>query len=851
MGVNGRAIVLILDISDLEKSYELIECALLYLRRRIYFGLSKDQIGLVLLHLNQSQNSQSIHGIKQVTIKHQIAPVDTSAAILETLVNLKQNAISKEGFFAEVSHRKRAKYARFLGDSQHENNSACTLSAVLCAAKLVVEKLDSVARLSGRIIVFSGSISTADIAPDVVFDSEYKLLKALVKCMRARNITMDAVVSEYDADQEERLDEAKITFDSYRPFDGIADEADALSSNQWKPRKQSGTASKSEILKDPFGDKSYRESLSKRLEERHQRQNQNNKIGIVVLRRLVHASNGSMYDTDSLLRNLREPAMRDRVDAFQKYKGVFEIVPGILQIPIVIQSYIRPPRTQTAQKLSWKATTKARKKVLAKSDRSVVSTVTGKALTPDQIHHGYRYGEAVVITKSHADAGLKLETSKEFKVLAFAPLDDIDTGLLLGPTDVVKAFPRCREALDTLLALEHALYVTRRAAIVRFVKSNNSPPQMVAIWAEKSYFDSKNLIQEPFLFMVAVPTAEDIRNYPFSSLSSNPVPEPLNSAVDSLIDSMALRTADAEQEENVYFNRAKINSLHPSQLFNPIHQRMSTVLYERALGDTILGSFSKRPEVPENCSDPKDPTALLRAAAVCEYEKLLFDPSCYLSTSAQTSAFKACERISTLLGNVNSTVKKSTLSENLSGNGSLGSFAEKTKPVQTPKLSQSNPIQDFEGLLLDQRENKSDAAVQALMDSICVSLTISIRNDRFELALKCLKAFRSAAISDPYLIPKFNEFLSSTLVSDGEHNVSKFRVGIESVFEANSSDEVRATFQLISISEDPYFGASSEKCEIFNARLLSYQSSSTQTHSTTSTLPLTLTNDPHDPFSKY
>ncbi len=146
-----------------------------------------------------------------------------------------------------------------------------------------------------------------------------------------------------------------------------------------------------------------------------------------------------------------------------------------------------------------------------------------------------------------------------------------------GNTECIVADPRDGEvAGHALSSIIHALAETDSVAIVRYIKKKNYPPHLgfLAPHIKADY---------ECMYYNSLPFAEDLRQYPFSSLAPDkirksfaPTQDQLTAA-EQLINSLDLMTASQDEDGN------QIEALKPKYTYNPVLQRFYQCIQHRAL----------------------------------------------------------------------------------------------------------------------------------------------------------------------------------------------------------------------------------------------------------------------------
>jgi ATP-dependent DNA helicase 2 subunit 2 len=176
---------------------------------------------------------------------------------------------------------------------------------------------------------------------------------------------------------------------------------------------------------------------------------------------------------------------------------------------------------------------------------------------------------------------MKVASERCLAVVGFTPQACVCLNQTVGTSvQVVVPAPGDEGAGTAMSALIHALYETGNVGVARFVARKNAVPRLVALLPQIK-------ASHECLLMLHLPYMEDIRQYTFPSISgpgsSAESSADQVAAVDSLISSMDLMTADKDEDGE------DCEALQPKLTMNPLTQRVFQCITDRALntGSTL------------------------------------------------------------------------------------------------------------------------------------------------------------------------------------------------------------------------------------------------------------------------
>jgi len=259
------------------------------------------------------------------------------------------------------------------------------------------------------------------------------------------------------------------------------------------------------------------------------------------------------------------------VSARSKYRGHLDLAEH-LKLNVQIFSRTREETFPTLKKQSLVAAESASARDgLVKVDRTLaeVDDPEQNPVEAEKQIKGYNYGKQLVPvgkehehvlkykggggsqeTKKDEDGGLGVEVQgsdyeKQFKLLGFTEQSKVPRHHFMGGVDIILPVRGAKNE-RAFAAMVAAMIEGHKVIIAKIIERKNADPKLVVLypWVSK---------RKPLLYMVQLPTSEDIRDYQFPSLV--PASEPQRQAARQLI-----KTLDLAKEEE---------GLKPELTFNP------------------------------------------------------------------------------------------------------------------------------------------------------------------------------------------------------------------------------------------------------------------------------------------
>ena len=356
-------------------------------------------------------------------------------------------------------------------------------------------------------------------------------------------------------------------------------------------------------------------------------------------------------------------------------------------------------------------------------------------LEDDQLVRNYNYGQQTIPLLKEHEESLQNKSDKELKLLGFVLEDKIPRHLLMGSVDAVNADEGNEKDLRAFNALVKAMIVDKKLALGKFVSRQNEIPKLTVLYpkTKKNQKHPEQIVY--FLYMVELPTIEDIREYNFgSSLKSTPSQQLL---VSELVNEMDLTKGLNEEEQE------DIELLKPSMTQNPLHD----LFYQRALEIGLAaGSQTSRPiELDDN-----------------------------IRNIIQAEQFKR-KRIKTVSSKISEIFElkenqaKPEKTEKMFWNDLMTTKQEEEKREQIKDkkdkddeaikdISKHHPISDFREMLRNKKEDLVEKAIHQLKALIIELIKSSNGTTSFSKALELVLVLREGCVQEdePDL---FNDFV--------------------------------------------------------------------------------------------
>lgn len=359
-----------------------------------------------------------------------------------------------------------------------------------------------------------------------------------------------------------------------------------------------------------------------------------------------------------------------------------------------------------------------------------------KVVPPEQRIKGYRYGPHVVPISSAEWEAVKFKPEKGVKLLGFTDGSNIMRHYYMKDVNIVIAQPGNTKAALAVSALARAMKEMNKVAIVRCVWRQGQTHVVIGVLTPN--ISDRDDVPDSF-YLNVLPFAEDVREFQFPSFSNLPSSLLPNNeqqeAADNLVKMLDLApTGKGEclQPEFTpnpvlerFYRYLELKSRHPDAAVPPLDETLKKITEPDSdllsHSKPVIDEFRRLFELKENPKLKKSARRLLRDKPSGSNEERE-DP-----------------------GNIDDAEAINSI--------------EPASAFKVKKIGDSNPVQDFESMML--RRDGTEWVNKAIADmkSIILQLiTDSYEGDNFEKVLDCLIALRKGCILEQE--PKqFNDFL--------------------------------------------------------------------------------------------
>lgn len=359
-----------------------------------------------------------------------------------------------------------------------------------------------------------------------------------------------------------------------------------------------------------------------------------------------------------------------------------------------------------------------------------------KVVPPEQRIKGYRYGPQVVPISSAEWEAVKFKPEKGVKLLGFTDASNIMRHYYMKDVNIVIAQPGNTKAALAVSALARAMKEMNKVAIVRCVWRQGQTHVVIGVLTPN--ISDRDDVPDSF-YLNVLPFAEDVREFQFPSFSNLPSSLLPNNeqqeAADNLVKMLDLApTGKGEclQPEFTpnpvlerFYRYLELKSRHPDAAVPPLDETLKKITEPDSdllsHSKPVIDEFRRLFELKENPKLKKSARRLLRDKPSGSNEERE-DP-----------------------GNIDDAEAINSI--------------EPASAFKVKKIGDSNPVQDFESMML--RRDGTEWVNKAIADmkSIILQLiTDSFEEDNFEKVLDCLIALRKGCILEQE--PKqFNDFL--------------------------------------------------------------------------------------------
>ena len=501
-----------------------------------------------------------------------------------------------------------------------------------------------------------------------------------------------------------------------------------------------------------------------------------------LLRDMAHRCNADVFTVDSAIGLLA--TFKRKVNQVTKYRGPLEIgnvkisvcsytqtsltsMPSMKRIAVAVDGdgvdKVEPGRAADEQEAEVEAETAGGED----EDGDTQSTVSRASRGGGQIKQdrsywnkrgdaaeqvtdkikAFRYGKDTVPFDEDELALLKYESDRCLQVLAFVPSDAIKRYQYMSGVDCVAAQPGDVEAQRALSAVAWSMTEMNRTALARYVARRNARPMLVALLPDIARPDGSEA-----LLLVQLPFADDMRDFAFPGLDSQPsfVPTDQQRAVArDLVRAMDLDKAAADET-------GQPRSLEPETTFNPVLQRFYQTVENRAQDPSC-----PIPPVPPLIARyiTPDPTLLKDAEPSYDAFRVAF------SLVEQPKKEGGRRRVKFSMYDEKPMLDEDIL-EARTGREAMDAVddadSDELMRDRVDTVSTVNPVDTFRAMLRRRDDVSIHArAMREMVERINAFIEGSYGDQLYGKAMECVRALREACVRDKEA-HTFNEWMEAT-----------------------------------------------------------------------------------------
>lgn len=374
-------------------------------------------------------------------------------------------------------------------------------------------------------------------------------------------------------------------------------------------------------------------------------------------------------------------------------------------------------------------------------------------LAIDERVKGYKYGGQYIPLGGLEDDALKLPSPPCIRLLGFFSLDKVPRHHFLEATIVLDS--NGEDASTAALgALCVAMHQRKQAALVRFVKRENSDPWLGVLIPPSHYNGS--------LLLHRVPCAEDIRDFQFPDLDVDSVPAAQQTAMSAYVDAVTLPQATSDN----------------LTIYNPAMLSLLLNIQRKVVNDKVVAK-ADIPETPAaDCKSLQDNFPLTAVDQEKRKERKAHWADIDITMSDDAAA----------------PVEEAPVAADI--------------PLPPPlNMGVVNAVEEFNEIFSDKYPLENPVqleSIDTMMKIIETLVTFGGTNAHYKKAVSCLKALRSGCILCRQ-IEKFNTYMRQNIKG-------QFAVGRHGRMWEIVCDE---GITLISTLENPQSGVSVDEAAAF------------------------------------
>lgn len=342
---------------------------------------------------------------------------------------------------------------------------------------------------------------------------------------------------------------------------------------------------------------------------------------------------------------------------------------------------------------------------------------------------------------------------RQFKLLGFTDMSNVPRHHFMAGVDVILPIKGAKNE-RAFAAMVYSMLETNKVLLAKIIERKNADPKLVVL---HPYVSKK----QPLLYLVQLPTAEDLRDYQFPSLvqATNRQREAAKKLIQKLdlcpeevdSDGEVEQTEKLEVEKTFnptiqYFNQVVthkvVNPQRASELpaINPVikeYLEQEKELHEEA--NEEIEEFEQAFELVQNEEDKEDAQKKQRVTwkDIIEREEQKQRELQIQEEGIPMQAAPLTEE------------EAARLKEHK---------PDDEDPDAVKEVGSVNPIEDFKKMISDRKTDRVSSALKQMQAVIEKFIRSSLNGDLYDKAFDCLQAMRNAAVSEDEA-PTFNTFM--------------------------------------------------------------------------------------------
>ena len=373
-----------------------------------------------------------------------------------------------------------------------------------------------------------------------------------------------------------------------------------------------------------------------------------------------------------------------------------------------------------------------------------------KPVSKEEVIKAFYYGRQVVPIPKEKKEEMKVSDERQLRLLCFSEEKRVPRHFLLTGTDIIVPVTEPTGNCLAFNSLVDGLLETQKVGIARYVGRAGSAPKLAGLFPHKSATGFR------CIYLCQLPTAEDVRDYRFSSLPQSTQSQ--KELVEQMIGQMDLcafaRPGDTQRFE----------VLQPGDTFNPI----SRIFRENLIARGVRGRSVIEGPTPELLEELRPELVTHRQIEeVARQLQSLFE---FRTHDLATVTARARIFWQHLLREQREQDRQRDAVAELS-------LGQKSKQQPGGKdedhvkdISMIHPVSDFNEMRKNKKVDLAETAIRKMAAIVDRLVQESIRGSYHEKALECLEELRRGAVEEdePAL---FNEILRGMRdrYSSGQH----------------------------------------------------------------------------------